>query len=104
MRREMRFLLTLGWLILPASGQIAVRKQGYVPFSGEPINYLSDALHDPIAKLQQRISRGEVNLEYEPVHGYLKSVLQTLDIPISSQTLVFSKTSFQFRKISPQSP
>jgi hypothetical protein len=97
-------LLTLGWLILPASGQIAVRKQGYVPFSGEPINYLSDALHDPIAKLQQRISRGEVNLEYEPVHGYLKSVLQTLDIPISSQTLVFSKTSFQFRKISPQSP
>jgi hypothetical protein len=38
------------------------------------------------------------------VHGYLKSVLDALDIPASSQTLVFSKTSFQFRKISPETP
>ncbi len=37
-------------------------------------------------------------------HGYLKSVLQLLDIPVSSQTLVFSKTSFQYPKISPRHP
>jgi hypothetical protein len=43
-------------------------------------------------------------LEFEPTHGYLKSVLDRLGIPESSQTLVFSKTSFQFRKISPQAP
>jgi hypothetical protein len=104
MRREMRVLLTLSWLMLPASGQIAVRRQGYVPFSDEPINYLSDALNDPVAKLQQHISRGEAKLAYEPVHGYLKSVLDKLDVPVTSQTLVFSKTSFQFRKISPETP
>jgi hypothetical protein len=96
--------ISLICLILPVHAQIAVRKQGYVPFSDAPINYLSDALTDPVAKLQQRASRGEVHLGYEPAHGYLKSVLDALDIPISSQTLVFSKTSFQFRKISPETP
>ena len=96
--------ISLVWLILPVHGQIAVRKQGYVPFSDAPINYLSDALNDPVAKLQQRIGRGEAKLEYEPAHGYLKPVLDALDIPVRSQTLVFSKTSFQFRKISPQTP
>jgi hypothetical protein len=31
-------------------------------------------------------------------------VFDTLKVPISSQTLVFSKTSFQYRKSSPQAP
>lgn len=91
-------------LIVPLTAQVAVRKQGYVPFSDAPINYLSDALNDPVARLQQRLEQGGVKLAYEPEHGYLKSVLQALDIPVSSQTLVFSKTSFQFRKISPETP
>jgi hypothetical protein len=101
---KITFAISLIWLILPVQGQIAVRKQGYVPFSDAPINYLSDTLNDPVAKLQQRVSRGDVKLAYEPVHGYLKSVLGALEIPVSSQTLVFSKTSFQFRKISPETP
>jgi hypothetical protein len=87
-----------------ASGQVAVRKQGFVPFSDPPINYLSDKLNDPVAQLQKRIERGEVKLEYEPAHGYLKSILANLGIPVSSQTLVFSKTSFQYKKISPETP
>ncbi len=97
-------VLALGWLTAPADGQVAVRHQGFVPFSDEPINYLSDKLSDPVAKLQKELDRGSVGLEYEPRHGYLKSVLDKLDVAISSQTLVFSKTSFQFRKISPQTP
>jgi hypothetical protein len=90
-------------LCLPAAAQIAVKNQGYVPFSDEPIKYRSD-VHDPVAELQKKLDRGEVTLDYEPQHGYLKSVLEKLSIPISSQTLVFSKTSFQYKKISPQSP
>jgi hypothetical protein len=95
-------VLALGWL--PARAQIAVKNQGFVPFSDEPINYRTAKISDPIAKLQARMDRGEVKLEYEPQHGYLRSVLQKLDVPIDSQTLVFSKTSFQYKKISPQSP
>jgi len=90
-------------LALPAHAQIAVKNQGYVPFSEEPINYRSE-VHDPVANLQKRLDRGEITLQYEPQHGYLKSVLEQLTIPVSSQTLVFSKTSFQYKKISPQAP
>ncbi|MBV9742909.1 MAG: hypothetical protein JO099_04040 [Acidobacteriia bacterium] len=90
-------------LCLPALGQIAVKNQGFVPFSDEPINYRAE-VHDPIAELQRRLDRGEVTLDYEPRHGYLKSVLEKLSVPVSSQTLVFSKTSFQYKKISPKVP
>ncbi len=85
-------------------GQIAVKNQGYVPFSEAPINYRSDDLTDPVAKLQQRLSQGKTKLVYEPEHGYLRSVLKELQIPIDSQMLVFSKTSFQYKKISPEHP
>jgi len=96
--------LSLGPLTLPAHAQIAVKNQGFVPFSDEPINYRSENLTDPVAKLQRQLERGQVSLDYEPKHGYLKSVLEKLAIPIDSQTLVFSKTSFQYKKISPQLP
>ncbi len=98
-------VLVAGWLCLPAvHGQIAVKNQGYVPFSEEPINYRSENLTDPVALLQKRIDSGDLKLDYEPKHGYLKSVLEKLAIPVNSQTLVFSKTSFQYKKISPEEP
>jgi hypothetical protein len=97
-------VLAAAWLSLPVDGQIAVKNQGYVPFSEQPIDYRSDKLTDPVAMLQKRIDRGEVRLDHEPEHGYLKSVLRALAVPQNSQTLVFSKTSFQYKKISPDKP
>src|ERR1700733_12520682 len=87
----------------PARSQV-VKNQGYVPFGDAPINYRSENLTDPIAKLQQKLDSGEVKLEYEPQHGYLRSVLSALRVSVSSQTLVFSKTSFQYPQISPATP
>ena len=84
--------------------QIAVRNQGYVPFSDEPINYRTQEVTDPVARLQKSLDRGDVQLDCEPTHGYLKAVLDKLQVPVSSQTLVFSKTSFQYKKISPHAP
>jgi hypothetical protein len=75
-----------------------------LPFFGAPINYRSEQLGDPIAMLQKQLDRGEATLEYEPGHGYLKSLLRALGIAVNSQTLVFSKTSFQYPKISPERP
>ena len=43
-------------------------------------------------------------LHYESQWGYLKAVLNALQIPVSSQALVFSKTSFQFPEITPATP
>jgi hypothetical protein len=91
-------------LCSPARAQIAVRNQGYVPFSDAPIFYRDQKLSDPVANLQKRLDSGEVQLAYDEQQGYLRSILQQLKIPISSQTLVFSKTSFQFKKIAPQTP
>ena len=93
-----------GWFVLRTHAQIAVRNQGYVPFSDAPINYRSEDLSDPVAKLQKQLDQGKAALQYEPDFGYLKSVLTLLKVPVDSQTLVFSKTSFQYKKISPDHP
>ncbi len=85
-------------------GQIAVKNQGYVPFSEPPINYRSDDLSDPVAKLQQRINDGQTKLVYEPEHGYLRSVLKELRIPIDSQMLVFFKDEFSTQEDLPEHP
>ena len=44
---------------------------------------------------------GDTTLEYGEGTGYLPSLLQHLNINVDSQTLVFSKTSFQQAIISP---
>src|SRR6266436_2135312 len=59
---------------------------------------------DPVAELQQKIKAGAIKLEFDAQHGYLSSILKNLKIPISSQTLVFSKTSLQSERISPATP
>jgi hypothetical protein len=103
-RRAARVGVILQSLVPWANAQIAVRNQGYVPFSDAPINYRSNNLNDPVTQLEQQLEAGKANLVYEPRHGYLRSVLQLLHVPVDSQTLVFSKTSFQYPKISPEHP
>ena len=62
-------------------------------------------LNDPVANLGRRIERGDIELDYATDGwGYLQSLLKHLDINVDSQILVFSKTSFQLTKISPQTP
>lgn len=68
------------------------------------IGYRHAVSQDVIARLQRRINSGEVKLEYSEKNGYLESVLKLLDVPASSQGLVFSKTSFQLHRIMPSSP
>jgi hypothetical protein len=97
-------VVAAGYLALPASAQIAVKNQGYVPYSDAPINYRTAPVNDPVALLQKQIDQGKAKLTYDDDHGYLKSVLKLLNVPVDSQTLVFSKTSFQFSKISPDHP
>lgn len=73
-------------------------------FESPPIDYTKTATSDRVARLQEAMDRGDVKLRYDEAHGYLRSVLERLEVPISSQMLVFSKTSFQQRLISPARP
>ncbi len=75
-----------------------------VEFEREPINYYQHPVTDPIARLQKALDAGKIKLEYDEERGYLPALLRALEIPQSSQMLVFSKTSFQLRKISPLRP
>jgi hypothetical protein len=68
------------------------------------IQYNTRMPHDAVSYLNQRIQRGEVHLQYERPQGYLRSVLEALDVPVESQLVVFSKTSFQSERISPTNP
>ena len=66
-----------------------------------------DLAHGPIAYKQtpdNEVSQLKTRLSFEPRHGYLLSVLKAFNIPLSSQTLVFSKTSFQAPLIFPSAP
>jgi hypothetical protein len=97
-------LLALSFAASPASAQVGLGTQGIVPYLDEPINYTTTPSHDPVARLQQRLTSGQVTLKRDNERGYLKSVLEQLNVPVSSQSLVFSKTSFQLRMISPKTP
>ena len=86
-------LITLG---LVGAGTLAASD---TPYEQEPISYSDPVLDDPVSKLGAALEAGTQVLEYEPGRGYLRSVLRALRIPESSQTLVFSKTSFQRDRI-----
>ncbi len=73
-------------------------------FDREPIRYRDSEPNNPISKLQQALKSSTKSLDYSPLSGYLASLLKALDVPENSQTLVFSKTSLQRERISPDRP
>ena len=73
-------------------------------FEREPIAYRSTSADNVVTALQQRLDRGELRWRWSEDHGYLPALLGALDIPVSSQVLVFSKTSLQRERIGPKTP
>ena len=68
------------------------------------IGYQTVPPTDEVARLAERLRRGDTRLQFEPTTGYLRSVLEALHVPVESQLLVFSKSSFQQAKIDPRNP
>jgi hypothetical protein len=69
-----------------------------------PINYSRATPDNPVSRLQARLSAGKARLVHDEEHGYLRSLLGELGVPLSSQVLVFSKTSLQRHRITPKTP
>lgn len=64
-----------------------------------------DGSEDPVAILQARLDSGTAaTLPFDSVTGWLPSILDAFDIPVSSQGLVFSRTSLQTDRIAPWAP
>ncbi|HZT30855.1 MAG TPA: hypothetical protein VFA33_13275 [Bryobacteraceae bacterium] len=96
-------------LLAPVAAALAAAQTSFsgsfvLPLGDDVIRYESSTPDDPVARLARRLERGEAHLEYREPNGYLLSVLENLHVPLSSQTLVFSKTSFQQALISPAAP
>jgi hypothetical protein len=80
-------------------------KTAFAPDINSPaIEYGTRPVSDAVSQLNLRIQQGKVHLKFEDKQGYLRSVLEALDVPIESQLVVFSKTSFQMYRISPSNP
>ena len=92
------------WLLSTTmtSGQLIVSPS--VMRAHPNINYAAGPTSDVVSRLNDRLKAGTVTLTAEPTTGYLRSVLQALDVAIQSQILVFSKTSFQAPRINPANP
>ena len=67
-------------------------------------NYDTANPHDQAAQLAERLKSGAVKLPFDAKNGYLPALLKQFHISISSQVLVFSKTSLQASRISRQAP
>jgi hypothetical protein len=73
-------------------------------FERPPIEYSKRQPTDRVAQLMDAIKRGKQELKHDEQFGYLPAVLDALEVPRSSQMLVFSKTSLQRQRISPRTP
>ena len=86
-------------LIVGGAGSVAAQD-----FEAAPISYSKSTPTDRVARLAADMKAGKRALRYEPEFGYLRSLLKELEVPLSSQTLVFSKTSLQRNLIKAATP
>jgi hypothetical protein len=95
--------LVVSLLAVPAATIVALAQ--YQSAAEHPaIAYSTSKPTDAVARLQQAIESGATRLAYDESHGYLPAVLKALDVPVSSQGLVFSRTSLQVDRIAPWTP
>jgi hypothetical protein len=61
-------------------------------------------VNDPVGELKKKIAERPNTLRFEATAGYLRSLLQALNVPVESQIAIFSKTSLQAPRIEPSNP
>jgi len=100
-----RAAVVIALAVVTATALFADLSDDFVPLRDDPaIAYATRPTHDPISILNAEIEAGRAHLKFDGNQGYLRSVLDTLKIPVESQMAVFSKTSVQAKLINPQNP
>ena len=77
---------------------------GLEDYEREPINYSDTDASDPLAKMKSDYESGTLSFGEEIDLGFLRRFLNHLKVPIESQVLVYSRTSFQNDRIRPETP
>jgi len=74
----------------------AQRRDVFIYSRDEPaIRYTNGPTKDPVDALNEKLQSGAASLTFDPANGYLSAVLEAFKIPVESQALVFSQSSFQ---------
>lgn len=89
--------------LLAAFCVMSGRAEDVETYEQPPINYSHAKPQDVIARLRADLNSGTVKLEGSD-REVVRHLLELLHIPVNSQLLVFSKTSFQKDRISPDQP
>ena len=102
MRPRIQILLWLS--CLSASIAAETNAPRVIDFRSAPHNYLDWKPRDRFAMIKERIQEGEVKIDTSNDKAFLKSMLDALSIPASSQIMVFSASSLQSEIINPGNP
>ena len=94
-RRALRLIVLLGVTL----GLEAAEED----FEKAPIHYSASTPVDAVSRLSARLASGDLSLGTSESE-ILRTLLHELNIPESSQLLVFSRTSLQRNRISPDNP
>lgn len=100
MSKRLAFALLI-LIALAATNQAGA--QGEEMYEKPPVSYSATVARDAVAQLQARMEAGELRWVGNG-KAILESLLKELHVPVESQMLVFSKTSFQRQSISPAHP
>jgi hypothetical protein len=79
-------------------------REPWQDFKAPPHNYWSRPVKDRFSLLKEGLSSGAIPLDTGSEKGFVVSLLAALQVPVSSQMLVFSATSLQLPKISLRNP
>ena len=94
-----------GWVLaLMLAGGLARGFSRAADLDDAPIHYATAPENNAVARLQQALDTGKAKLAFDKDKGYLPAILRAFDVPVSSQVLVFSKTSLQRNRIAPKTP
>jgi hypothetical protein len=100
----MRFGLVIAALLV--AGVSAQQRTGVFDQSiNHPaIKYSTSDSNTAVDALNRRLREGSAKLVHDGTSGYLRAVLQLLDIPIESQVMVYTQTSLQAKHITMENP
>jgi hypothetical protein len=93
-------LAALAIVVLPAQfgdSFVASRDVPQIAYSSAPVA-------NRVSELNDRIRDGRVQLKFDERSGYLRSVLDALQVPVESQIATFAKNSFQAELIERRNP
>ena len=68
------------------------------------IKYLTADTDTVVDRLNQKLRDGSAKLVFDEKTGYLKSVLELLQVPVESQVMVYTQTSLQAQHIRMNNP